>query len=421
MSRTALRLRYRRSLMVIPVLYVAGAVVLGVLTPRIDQGDHFPLHLRVDVSTAHDILGATTTGMLAFTGLVVSSLLVVVQFAASQYSPRLVLWFRSDLLVKNAIGSFLAASIYPVVALRELSLGSEITPDASVAVSLALLIGASVLFLALLQRVLDRLRPRNLFALVLDGGIQASRAAYPHPLGPDPAPPARDWESPQPRTIRLRERHGVVASFDHNALLATAVAADVAIELIPGVGEYLSPDAPMFRIHGAPEVDAGRLLTAILVTDERTIEQDPAFALRILVDTAIRALSPAVNDPTTAVHALDAIETLVRELAGRDLEASVARGPDGRVRVVWPTPSWTGLLDLAFAEIRFYGASSVQITRRLRATLLELKEATDPVRHPALDSELAQLDAATALAHPPGSPDRELAMGADRMGLGLRR
>ena len=111
----------------------------------------------------------------------------------------------------------------------------------------------------------------------------------------------------------------------------------------------------------------------------------------------------------------------MRDLAGRDLEAPVARGADGAVRLAWPAPRWPDLLDLAFDEIRAYGASSVQICRRLRALLEDLCATTPPVRHAALDEQLARLDAAIALAFPHGSPERDLALGADRLGLGLDR
>lgn len=416
-----LRLRARRSLVLIPSLYVIAALILGDVVPEIDRRGRFPLRVDVDVDAAQAILTSTATGMLAFTGLVVSSMLLVVQFAASQYSPRLVLWFRRDLLVKHAIGSFLAASIYPIVALRELDPDSSVTPDISVVTSLALLVGASVLFLSLLQRVLNRLRPRDVLRAVRDNGIAAGATIYPDRLGPDPAPPARDWVTASPRTVRMRAHHGVLASFDRDALLRAAVDAGVTVEVLPAVGEYLSPGDELFRVHGGGEVPDRALLRTLVVSDERTIEQDPAFALRIMVDTAIRALSPAVNDPTTAVQALDAIEDLVRSLAGRDLASSVARGDDGVVRVVWQSLSWEGLLDLAFTEIRGYGAPSVQVCRRLRAALEDLLAATDPVRHDAVVAQLERLDATARAAHPAGSPDHELALGSDRMGLGIGR
>ena len=133
--------------------------------------------------------------MIAFTGFVVASVLVVVQFAAGQYSPRLVLWFRRDALVKHAIGAFLAVFMYALVALRQLEGGAAgFSPDVTVAVALALLVGACVLFLALLQRVTDRLRPRTLFASRRPRGDQGRARDV----------PARDWATTRRRTARGR-------------------------------------------------------------------------------------------------------------------------------------------------------------------------------------------------------------------------
>src|SRR5687767_5566024 len=152
------RTRYRQSLIILPSLYVLGAILLGNIAPQIDKARDGG---SANIDTARDVLIATATGMIAFTGFVLSGVLLVVQFAAGSYSPRLVLWFRRDHLIKHAIGIFLAAFVFALVALRRLDEpGSGVSPDVTVGVALALLIGSCVLFLALLQRVTDRLRPR---------------------------------------------------------------------------------------------------------------------------------------------------------------------------------------------------------------------------------------------------------------------
>jgi uncharacterized membrane protein len=104
----------------IPCAYLVASVILGRVTPEIDKAIGSHVSAAVGIGAAKDILTSTATGMIAFTGLVVSSVLVAVQFAAGQYSPRLVLWFRRDPIVLNAIGSFLAAPLFALVALREL-------------------------------------------------------------------------------------------------------------------------------------------------------------------------------------------------------------------------------------------------------------------------------------------------------------
>jgi uncharacterized membrane protein len=151
---------------------------------------------------------------------------------------------------------------------------------------------------------------------------------------------------------------------------------------------------------------------------ERTIDQDPAFALRILVDIAIRALSPAVNDPTTATQVLDYIDDLVRVLGRAELRASLRlRDPGGRLRVVLPARTWVEYLSLAVTEIRQYGATSPQVCRRLRAMLEQLLDDVRPDRRAAVAAELAALDAVVerSFADP---DDRAFAAASDRQGVG---
>jgi uncharacterized membrane protein len=426
--RRRVRRRLERSLIAIPAVYLVGAMALGAIAPRIDSSRDAPPRLDTSLDTARDILTSTATGMIAFTGLVIASVLVVVQFAAGQYSPRLILWFRRDRLVKHAIGSFLAAFLYALVALRAFERRSEeFAPDLTVTLSIVLLVGASVLFLALLQRTIDRLRPRALYAAVGRDAVVAIHAVYPRPLGAAEGRAGADddgsWRVAAPHAVRWDGAPGVVSTFDRELLVAAAAAAGVTVELAVAVGEYVDPGQVLVRVHGGGEgMLAPRLLRAgVEIGEERTIELDPAFAMRIVVDTAIRALSPAVNDPTTAVQGIDVLEPLVRELAARDLDGSFARGGDGRVRLLWPSPGWEDALDLAFDEIRAYGASSLQICRRLRAALEDLRASVDPIRHAAIDVQLARLDAAVAAAHGEGTPDAALARVADRMGLGLAR
>jgi uncharacterized membrane protein len=415
----ATRLQLRRSLVAIPAMYLVVAAVLGVVAPEIDRERGAPVGADQGIDTARDVLTATATGMIAFTGFVVAGLLVVVQFAAGQYSPRLVLWFRRDPLIKHAIGAFLASFLYALVALGWLEQRDvNFSPEVTVTVALVLLVGASVLFLWLLQRVTDRLRPRSLYAAVAREGIRAARETYPATLGE--ADTDLSWERADPEVVTAL-RPGVVASVDRASLVAAAARAGATIELVPAVGEFVGPRDELLRVHGGHAPGSRALRAAVVIADERTIEQDPTFALRVVVDTAIRALSPAVNDPTTAVHGLDVLEVLVRELAGRDLEASKARDAAGAVRLVWPTPSWPDVLDLAFDEIRHYGAESLQICRRLRAVLDDLRATTAPVRHAAIDEHLRRLDAAVRSAFPEASPERELALVADPTGLGLAR
>ena len=154
-----------------------------------------------------------------------------------------------------------------------------------------------------------------------------------------------------------------------------------------------------------------------MVGDGRTITQDPAFAIRAMVDIAIRALSPAINDPTTAVEVLDGLETMLLALAWRDLERGRIADREGNVRLLFPNPDWAELLDLSLTEIRLFGAGSPQVARRLRSLLEDLGAHTPDIRKAAVNAQIERLDSAVRRAV---SDPSELAysLTADRLGIG---
>src|SRR5262249_13506686 len=137
-----------------------------------------------------------------------------------------------------------------------------------------------------------------------------------------------------------------------------------------------------------------RLLHHIALGAERTIEQDPAFPFRIIVDIASKALSPAINDPTTAVLALDQLHHLLRNVGLRRLDTGLTRDRDGRLRLVYATPDWETFVALALTEVRQFGATSIQVTRRMHALLEDLVAVLPPERHPALRAEMRRLHGA---------------------------
>ncbi len=157
------------------------------------------------------------------------------------------------------------------------------------------------------------------------------------------------------------------------------------IEVVPAVGDTIIEMTPLFRIRGGHQpIDAASLKNEIDLGEERTFEQDPKYAIRLIVDIAIKALSPAINDPTTAVQALDQIEDLLLRLGSSCLEDGTFRDSKGIVRVVISFPTWDDFLRLALEEIRSYGADSVQVMRRMKALITNLIELLPPERQPAL-------------------------------------
>jgi uncharacterized membrane protein len=187
------------------------------------------------------------------------------------------------------------------------------------------------------------------------------------------------------------------------------------------VGDTVVDGMPLLRVHGGTRpVAEDRLRGLVRLGHERTFEQDPKYAIRMLVDIAIRALSPAINDPTTAVQALDQIEDLLLRLGRADLAAGRVRDARGSLRLVYPVPEWEDFLVLAFDEIRYCGASSIQVMRRMRALLSDLEKQVPPERRPALERYLERVDNGIRRTFE-DADDRRDALEADRQGLGLSR
>ena len=176
-------------------------------------------------------------------------------------------------------------------------------------------------------------------------------------------------------------------------LVEEAKKANGEIEFAPRVGDFVGAGEPLFLLYGgAAAIDDHCLRAYVIFGSERTMEQDPLFAIRILVDIAIKALSAAINDPTTAVLAIDQLHRLLRSAGHRNLRTDYLLDSSETLRVVFRTPDWDDFVHLAFVEIRFYGASNIQIARRLRAMIINLANTLPSVRHPALQQELDLLD-----------------------------
>jgi uncharacterized membrane protein len=154
------------------------------------------------------------------------------------------------------------------------------------------------------------------------------------------------------------------------ALVRCAERADVVIELCVRPGQVIPAHGRVALIHG--EVSADDLLGGLLTGIERTFDQDPTMALRVLADIALRGLSPAINDPTTAVQALDEIDSLLRQLIGRDLAVETVKGTDSRPRLLLSLPTWEDYVAVALDEIIAIAGSSSHVRLRIDRLLTEL-------------------------------------------------
>jgi uncharacterized membrane protein len=176
---------------------------------------------------------------------------------------------------------------------------------------------------------------------------------------------------------------------------------------------------PLLRIYGGRcQLPERALRLCFDLGDERTFSQDPKYSVRLLVDIAIRALSPAINDPTTAVQALDQIEDLLMQLGHHQLELGPYRDKAGTVRLQIPFPGWDHFVRLALDEIQFCGANSVQVMRRLKALIKNLLNTLPPHRHPELRYWEQRVQSTIARTFADTEEKKEASV-ADRQGLGI--
>src|SRR6185312_16080482 len=414
----------------IPTLYAAAALASGFILPRIEHAYLASTLNDIAAASALAYLSAVASGMIAFTAIVFSIAYVTVQFNAIAYSPRIALWFAHDRRLFHALGLFMATFLFAMATMVWIDRGDGGgVPLLSTILVLVLLV-ASTLQFGLLVRGLSELQITSTLHVVGNQG----RTVIAEMFFPSEDPRAmlraargevkpEDDGSRPTQVLRYSGEPRAIGRFDIEALVRQAQGAGAVIKLACAVGDTILDDSVLLTVSGAAHslVEA-ELVGAIHLSPQRTFEQDPKYPIRLLVDIAIKALSPAINDPTTAVQAIDEIEDLLRRLGKCELDAGFARDANGVLRVILPMPGWDDYLRLAFDEIRQYGVGSVQVMRRLRAALAGVAEvvAGRAERAASIGRYMRQLDLSVDRA-PLDVEDRLVASQEDRQGLGLSR
>jgi uncharacterized membrane protein len=416
-------------LWLLPMFYAIASTVCGFVFPRLEHAYLASYTLDVSVASVQAYLSAVASGMMVLTGIVFSIAFVMVQFSAIAYSPRLVLWFARDPVLFHSLGVFVATFMYSLSTLVWIDrAGSGTVPLFSSILVVAMLVLSVVLFSRLVQSI-NNLQITNVLHTIGNKGRETIRDLF-RRLDETATPnddavkysTERSELGPVTQTLRYSGEPRAIASIDSGSLVRLATKVDAVIVMADAVGDILAEGTVILRVHGGREsLRDGQLMGAIRLEIDRTFEQDPKYPIRLLVDIAIKALSPAINDPTTAVQAIDQIEDLLLRLGRRDLDAGYARDADGVLRLVYPMPTFEDYLMLAFDEIRQYGMGSIQVMRRLRSALIGISETiTQADRIAVVRQYLKHLD--LAIDHSPlDAEDRVMARHEDRQGLGLTR
>jgi uncharacterized membrane protein len=247
---------------------------------------------------------------------------------------------------------------------------------------------------------------------------------YPHLCTQEDKTPNHSLRSGLPEIHQNVVYSGISASvldFDLKALNVLAQKTDAIIEVVYPTGDTVPEGAVFMKVYGGKyNIPDWQLLQTVTFGEQRTIDQDPKYSLRLIVDIAIRALSPAINDPTTAVMALDRLEDLLRLIITRQLDVGYTFDEAGNVRVIYPTPDWDDFLALAIDEIRYYGARSIQVSRRLLALLNDLHEIAPLNRQAVIKDHIHRVELSIKRTFS-DRDDRQEAGQMDRQGIGLTR
>lgn len=417
----AFRLRryLRESLWVVPLVGGALGWTLGLASA--DLGVVVDVGTRWDysASTAEAVLAAVVAASVGLVGFVVTVSVLIVQMATGTFSARYMRIFYRDWAFKAVLAVLIGTFTFSYTLMRHVE--QDDVPNFGVTIAGAFLGLGVLLFVIFLDRAIHRLRPVAVAALVAKAGRRALRQVLAEAARADaPAVVPAPYHAPgEPALVVRMVRGGAVQAIDFRGLGRWAHAHDSLVVLRHPIGDFVSAGAALIEVYGpAPDPDAEtRLRSMVALGMERTIEQDPAFAVRIMVDIAVRALSPAVNDPTTAVQVLDHLEDLLRLVGQTDLSDRAQPLADMDSGLVIPIRRWSDYLTLSVTEIREYGGTSIQVVRRLRAMLEELAESVLPERREDVLRELRRLDDAVA-ANWSATVDLDLAGLADRQGIG---
>ncbi|MFI7007778.1 DUF2254 domain-containing protein [Streptomyces sp. NPDC050145] len=417
------------------LVWMLAAALDGVIVESLqDSGDYDALKDLMSIADdAKTVVTTISSAMMTFIGVVFSISLVAVQMAAGQQSPRVVRLFVRSRITKATFAVFLATFLLSLLVLTSFESEQDpllvtTVPFLESLLTLALVGLSLLLFVMYVNSTLRMLRVGHVIDRVtaeafrvvarmpyVEGGAPALGPGDGHP-GPGDGHP-EEGLGPETGRVAYRGRAGVLRDVNIARLVHAARRQGVVLRVLPRIGDFVVPGTPLLAVHGGAAPSPRALGRCVSVGVERTFHQDLGFGLRVLADIALRALSPAVNDPTTAVQALDRIVQFLAALGRRPLVELRYTDRGGAVRLAQPVPHWDQLVDLAFTEIRTCATGSPQVVRRMFAafddllTLVPEERRAPLLRHRELLLQSVEHTVPTAA-------DRTFAQQPDRQGIG---
>ncbi|MGY1602472.1 DUF2254 domain-containing protein [Geodermatophilus sp. SYSU D00815] len=400
MRAAAAAYRFRESLFALPAVLVLGSIGLAGIATAADRatgGHAVPLTLSMRSSTAAWLLSTVAGATITTAGVVFSLTVVSLQLASSQFSPRVMRSFIRDRLSQLVIGLLVATFVYTVLVLRTVDAGSARTaPRISLTVAVVLTVVTVLLIVAHLDHLAHGLQVGRVVERIGDEGRQVLAATAAATAAERPGVPRRPSPG-EPVLVVPAPRDGWVTQAPADRLLA-AVPPGTTVRLETRIGAYLHAGEPLVTVWPAPQ-DRGaaerRLSATVLVADTHTMQSDVDFALRQLVDVGLRALSAAVNDPTTAVEVTLRVGSLLRRLLTADPAPDVVAGHGQRLLLRPWQLSAEEYVAHGFDQLRQAAPAQPQVAaallRVLRMLVGHVRAAGRPEHVPALRRQIELL------------------------------
>ncbi len=401
----------------VPAVMVVSATALASLMIYLDG--HLELRLAeahprlfgANANGARGILSAIAGSMITVAGVTFSVTIVALSLASNQYSPRILRNFMRDRGNQVVLGMFVSVFVYCVLVLRTIRGGEDaIVPSYALSGGMVLGLAAIGFLIYFIHHISASIQASTIIANVHRETLEAIEAFVKRHAHAEPAPPGTCGPDPdEPCAEVASDSTGYVQDVDEQALMKWAVERDVVVVMVGGAGDFVVRGEPILRIHGIRRLDSescSLLCRCYSISQDRTIEQDPAYGLRQIVDIALKALSPGINDSTTATSCLDYLGAIALRMLGERFPPDLAC-LHGRLRLVARRASIESLLDLSFSEIRQHAGSNVAVHVALLRTVAMLARAPAASQHLPLLWRHACAIAQGASAHFTTDADRK--------------
>jgi len=389
----------RSSLWFLPSLIVGASVLLAIALIEADSIlsdrwlDRWPRLFGAGAAGARGMLSTIAGSMMSVVGITFSMTLVALAMASSQYTSRVLRNFMGSRVTQAVLGVFAGIFTYCLIVLRTIRGGDEgaYVPGLAVFFGFVLAVGGVGVLIFFIHHVASSIQASSIIASAAEETIHALDRLFPQRLGNSLAE-AGEGQSPPPLLDRKwhlvpAAESGYIQGVDNAALLRLARQRKIVVRMERGVGEFVVENTPLVSLTLDAPPDSKTMVelqAAFILSRYRTVEQDVAFGIRQIVDVALKALSPGINDTTTAVTCVDYLAMILARLAPQHIPES-HRYEDGALRVIAKGPSFQSLLSGAFDQIRASAKGNLGIMLRMLDSLEAIASLTaDSIRRQAL-------------------------------------